>query len=112
MIGNIAKEGQISTSRPQELIRKLFEANESNVIPYQALDSLGGAPDLEARTPRAADRSSLRYPSDLTNAEWELVVPMIPPARHGGHRRSVNVREDAERDLLHSTDSVAMEGLA
>ncbi len=42
---------------------------------------------------RAADRSSLRYPSDLTNAEWELVAPMIPPARHGGRRRSVNVRE-------------------
>jgi transposase len=42
---------------------------------------------------RAADRSSLRYPSDLTEAEWALVAPMIPPARRGGRRRSVNVRE-------------------
>ena len=42
---------------------------------------------------RAADRSGLRYPSDLTDAEWSLVEPMIPPARHGGRRRSVNVRE-------------------
>ena len=41
----------------------------------------------------AADRSGLRYPSDLTDAEWLLVEPMIPPARHGGRRRSVNVRE-------------------
>ena len=41
----------------------------------------------------AADRSSLRYPSDLTDAEWAIVAPMIPPARHGGRRRSVNVRE-------------------
>ena len=26
-------------------------------------------------------------------AEWAIVEPMIPPARHGGRRRSVNVRE-------------------
>jgi len=42
---------------------------------------------------RAADRSGLRYPSDLTDAEWALVEPMIPPAKHGGRRREVNVRE-------------------
>ena len=41
----------------------------------------------------AADRSGLRYPSDLTDAEWAIVEPMIPPARHGGRKRSVNVRE-------------------
>src|SRR5262249_31108022 len=42
---------------------------------------------------RAADRRGLRYPSDLTDAEWALVAPMIPPAKHGGRRRAVNVRE-------------------
>jgi transposase len=42
---------------------------------------------------RAADRSGLRYPSDLTDAEWGLVEPTIPPARHGGRRREVNLRE-------------------
>jgi transposase len=42
---------------------------------------------------RAADRRGLRYPSDLTDAEWSLVEGMIPPARHGGRRREVNVRE-------------------
>ena len=41
----------------------------------------------------AADRRGLRYPSDLTDAEWAIVAPMIPPGRHGGRRRSVNVRE-------------------
>ena len=41
----------------------------------------------------AADRSCLRYPSDLSDAEWAIVAPMIPPARHGGRKRSVNVRE-------------------
>jgi transposase len=42
---------------------------------------------------QAADRSGLRYPSDLTDAEWAIVEPLIPPARHGGRKRSVNVRE-------------------
>jgi transposase len=41
----------------------------------------------------AADRRGLRYPSDLTDAEWALVEPLIPPAKHGGRHREVNVRE-------------------
>ena len=41
----------------------------------------------------AADRRGLRYPSDLTDTEWAIVAAMIPPGRHGGRRRSVNVRE-------------------
>ena len=39
------------------------------------------------------DRSKLRYPSDLTDDEWALVEPLIPPARRGGNRRHVDVRE-------------------
>ena len=42
---------------------------------------------------RAAERSGLRYPSDLSDAEWALVAPLIPPSKHGGRPRSVNVRE-------------------
>src|SRR6202051_3687310 len=42
---------------------------------------------------RASDRRGLRYPSDLTNAEWALPEPMIPPAKRGGCGREVNVRE-------------------
>ncbi|MDP7234746.1 MAG: IS5 family transposase, partial [Alphaproteobacteria bacterium] len=34
-----------------------------------------------------------RYPSDLSDAEWALVEPLIPPAKRGGRRRSVDVRE-------------------
>lgn len=41
----------------------------------------------------AADRRGLRYPSDLNDAEWTLIAPLIPPARRGGRRRSVDVRE-------------------
>ena len=38
------------------------------------------------------DRSGLRYPSDLTDAEWALIEPMLPPAKRGGRRRSVDLR--------------------
>ena len=39
------------------------------------------------------DRSRLRYPSDLTNEEWAQVGPLIPPAKGGGNKRTVNLRE-------------------
>src|SRR6266699_1190755 len=39
------------------------------------------------------DRSQLRYPSDLTDEEWAHVAPLIAPAKPGGNKRSVNVRE-------------------
>ena len=39
------------------------------------------------------ERDKLRYPSDLTDAEWVHVAPLIPPAKHGGRRREVVVRE-------------------
>jgi transposase len=38
------------------------------------------------------DRAGLRYSSDLTEAEWALVEPFIPPAKRGGRRRTVDVR--------------------
>ena len=39
------------------------------------------------------DRSKLRYPSDLTDEEWALVEPGIEPAKRGGNKRTVEVRE-------------------
>ena len=39
------------------------------------------------------DRSFLRYPSDLTDDEWALVEPLIPPAKRGGDKRTVIMRE-------------------
>ena len=38
------------------------------------------------------DRSGLRYPSDLTDQEWTFVAPLIPPAKRGGGKRSVDLR--------------------
>ena len=39
------------------------------------------------------DRDKLRYPSDLTDAEWKMIEPLIPPAKRGGGKRTVNMRE-------------------
>jgi transposase len=39
------------------------------------------------------NRTKQRYPSDLTDAEWTLIEPLIPPARHGGRKREVDIRE-------------------
>jgi transposase len=39
------------------------------------------------------DRSELRYPSDLTDEEWALIAPIIPPAKRGGGKRTVSIRD-------------------
>jgi transposase len=46
-----------------------------------------------AKNRKRYDRSRLRYPSDLTDEEWALVGPLIPPAKRGGNKRHVNVRD-------------------
>jgi putative transposase len=33
-----------------------------------------------------------RYPSDMTDAEWALVEPLIPAAKHGGRPRKTDMR--------------------
>jgi putative transposase len=33
------------------------------------------------------------YSSDLTDAQWAILEPLIPPARHGGRPRAVDLRE-------------------
>ena len=38
------------------------------------------------------DRSKLRYPSDLTDEEWAIIGPLIPPAKRGGNKRTIDVR--------------------
>ncbi len=39
------------------------------------------------------NRDKLRYPSDLSDEEWALIEPLIPPAKRGGRKREVVVRE-------------------
>jgi len=42
---------------------------------------------------RRYDRSGLRYGSDVTDDEWAEIAPLLPPAKPGGNKRSVNLRE-------------------
>jgi transposase len=39
------------------------------------------------------DRSHLRYPSDLSDEEWQHIAPLIHPAEQGGRKRTADVRE-------------------
>jgi transposase len=38
------------------------------------------------------NRSFLQYPSDLKDAEWTLIEPLLPPAKPGGRPRNTNMR--------------------
>ena len=48
-----------------------------------------------------------RYPSDLTDAEWERIAPLIPPAKPGGSPRRVDMRE-----VLNGIFYVTREGIS
>ena len=42
---------------------------------------------------REHSRKGLRYPSDMTDVEWALTAPFVPPARRGGRPRTADMRE-------------------
>ena len=42
---------------------------------------------------RGIPAAFLRYPSDLTDDEWKLVEPLIPPGPRGGDKRTMILRE-------------------
>ncbi len=44
-------------------------------------------------TRRDYERKTPRYPGDLTDSEWALVAPSIPPAKRGGRKRETNLRK-------------------
>ena len=48
------------------------------------------------------NRDKLRYPSDLTDAEWAHIEPLIPPGKPGGGKRRVAIREVINGRDVHS----------
>jgi putative transposase len=34
-----------------------------------------------------------KYPTDLTNKQWQRIKGLLPPAKTGGRRRTTNLRE-------------------
>src|SRR5215210_5031312 len=41
----------------------------------------------------AIEKQSERYPSDLTDAEWLAIEPVLPRAAKTGRKRSIDLRE-------------------
>ena len=37
--------------------------------------------------------SPVRYPTDLTDDQWKVLEPLIPPANQGGRPRTIDMRE-------------------
>ena len=50
------------------------------------------------------ERKGLRYPSDLTDEEWALIAPLIPPAKRGGAAPRGGCARGDERGSLCSGD--------
>jgi transposase len=48
------------------------------------------------------------YKSDLTDQQWRLIEPLIPPAKLGGHPRTVNMRSCSQWHLLSATSLLFM----
>ena len=45
-------------------------------------------------SPPVSDNGS-SYPSDVTDEEWAHIAPLIPPAKHGGRKRTSAVGAEA-----------------
>jgi transposase len=73
-------------------VRRVLESSESVVIQGGGLDSRG-QPMWTSRNRARYDRSKLRYPSDVTDEEWKLIEPLIPPGKSGGGKRTAIMRE-------------------
>src|ERR1700690_4511903 len=80
-----------------EPVREDNESLELLVNHGRQVDSLGGWPVWRNENRGRYDRSRLRYPSDLTDEEWGLTEPLIPPSKRGGNRRTVNVARSRQR---------------
>ena len=46
-----------------------------------------------SRLPKIASIKRKPYPSDLSDAEWEILEPLLPKAKGFGHPRVVDLRE-------------------
>jgi len=60
---------------------------------------------------RRYNRSGLRYDPDLSDHEWAETAPLSPPAKPGGNRRSVNLRQVVSR-LMYILASAATGALS
>jgi len=50
-------------------------------------------PKRQPHAKRVTEVARVPYPSDLTDEQWQLIAPLLPPAKPGGRPRSVDLRE-------------------
>src|SRR5512147_1659736 len=65
-----------------EPVRRNVEVSEEVVVHWAAL--VEEAPMWTAENRSRYARKSLRYPSDVTDAEWDLVRPFVVDRKHRG----------------------------
>src|SRR5271166_6510378 len=90
--GRLSISGRRSGTILLVSVRKEVESDESDMIQDRWPDSGGAAMWTTENRPKY-DRDKLRYPSDVADAEWEHIASLIPPAKRGGRKRTVDVRE-------------------
>src|SRR5258705_8780367 len=56
-------------------------------------------------------RSGLRYASDMTDAEWALIARRMPPRRHLGRPREVDLRKVVQAILFILSSGCQWRGL-
>lgn len=42
---------------------------------------------------RATERAKKRYSTDLSDSEWQIIQPLLPPPKVRGRKREINQRE-------------------
>jgi transposase len=56
------------------------------------------------------NRDQLRYPSDVTEAEWAVIAPLIPPARRGGAQADGQYPGSVQRRTLYFEHRLSVAG--
>jgi transposase len=69
----------------------MFSPGSSTAIPIAISTRYCRGP-IESKTSEPWPEN-IAYPSDLTDDEWGLVEPLIPPGKTGGGKRTVIMRE-------------------
>ena len=54
------------------------------------------------------ERLNARYASDVTDDEYGLIEPLLPPARRGGRRRTTDLREVLNAILVSHPDWLSL----
>ena len=54
------------------------------------------------------DHKTGRYPSDMTNAQWAVIEPLVPLPQHGGRPRTTDMREVINAIFFHRKNRMSV----